>query len=129
MFVTKIKALRLSLGMNQIEFGNILNVTKQSVSNWENGNIQPSIDMLIKNAKESAVAIESEDEQFIYEGDKEYNSVKTYSDKLENIDTAKLIDIALNLEKECIRYLRLMILCTLSVQGDFRMQVHLLVQF
>ena len=48
MFGTKIKALRLSLGMNQIEFGNILNVTKQSVSNWENGNIQPSIDMLIK---------------------------------------------------------------------------------
>ena len=27
-----------------------LNVTKQSVSNWENGNIQLSIDMLIKIA-------------------------------------------------------------------------------
>ena len=65
---------------------------------------EEAIDMLIKNAKESAVAIESEDEQFIYEGDKEYKSVKTYSDKLENIDTAKLIDIALNLEKECKLY-------------------------
>lgn len=65
---------------------------------------EEAIDMLIKNAKESAVAIESEDEQFIYEGDKEYKSVKTYSDKLENIDAAKLIDIALNLEKECKLY-------------------------
>ena len=65
---------------------------------------EEAIDMLIKNAKESAVTIENEDEQFIYEGDKEYKSVKTYSDKLENIDTAKLIDIALNLEKECKLY-------------------------
>jgi len=65
---------------------------------------EEAIDMLIKNAKESAVTIENEDEQFIYEGDQEYKSVKTYSYKLENIDTAKLIDIALNLEKECKLY-------------------------
>ena len=48
MFGTRIKELRQSLGMNQVQFGKSLNVTKQSVSNWENGNIQPSIDMLIK---------------------------------------------------------------------------------
>lgn len=48
MLGTRIKHLRVSLGMNQIEFGEKLNVTKQSVSNWENGNIMPSIDMLIK---------------------------------------------------------------------------------
>lgn len=46
MFGKRIKELRTSLGINQIEFGKRLNVTKQSVSNWENGNIQPSIDML-----------------------------------------------------------------------------------
>lgn len=40
-----------SLGLNQVEFGKTLNVTKQSVSNWENENIQPSIDMLTKIAK------------------------------------------------------------------------------
>ena len=50
MFGSRIKSLRLSLNLNQVEFGKILNVTKQSVSNWENGNIQPSIDMLIKIA-------------------------------------------------------------------------------
>ena len=63
-----------------------------------------AIDMLIKNAKDSSNSIECEDEQFIYKGDKEYKSVKTYSNKLENIDTSKLIDIAINLEKECKLY-------------------------
>ncbi len=50
MFDERIKELRTSLGINQVEFGRKLNVTKQCVSNWENGNIQPSIDMLIKIA-------------------------------------------------------------------------------
>ena len=50
MFGTRIKELRISLGLNQVEFGKTLNVTKQSVCNWENGNIQPSIDMLTKIA-------------------------------------------------------------------------------
>lgn len=63
-----------------------------------------AIDMLIKNAKEGAKCIESEDEQFIYEGDKEYSKVDTYSEKLENIDASKLIDIALDLEKQAKEY-------------------------
>lgn len=63
-----------------------------------------AINMLIKNAKDSANSIESEDKQFIYEGDREYKSVKTYNNELENIDTSRLIDIALNLEKECKLY-------------------------
>lgn len=45
-----IKDLRLSHGMNQVEFAKKLSVTKQTISNWENNNIQPSIDMLIKIA-------------------------------------------------------------------------------
>ena len=48
MFSERIKALRVSRCMNQVEFAKKLGVTKQSVSNWENNNIQPSIDMLIK---------------------------------------------------------------------------------
>lgn len=51
MFGQRIKELRKSLGLNQIEFGNRLGVTKQSVCNWENGNIQPSIDMLTRISK------------------------------------------------------------------------------
>ena len=50
MFSNRIKELRVSIGLNQVDFAKKLNVTKQSVSNWENGNIQPSIDMLIKIA-------------------------------------------------------------------------------
>ena len=50
MFDERIRQLRSSLGMNQTQFGNRLGVSKQSVSNWENGNIQPSIDMLTKIA-------------------------------------------------------------------------------
>ena len=51
MFGTRIKELRISLKMNQIEFGKALNATKQSVSNWENGNILPSVDMLLRIAQ------------------------------------------------------------------------------
>ena len=43
-----IKKLRISRGLNQVEFAKILNVTKQCISNWENDNVVPSIDMLGK---------------------------------------------------------------------------------
>lgn len=38
----------MSRNMSQVELAKKLGVTKQCVSNWENDNIQPSIDMLIK---------------------------------------------------------------------------------
>ena len=50
MLSTKIKELRLGHGLNQVELGKKLSVTKQTISNWENDNIQPSIDMLVKIA-------------------------------------------------------------------------------
>ena len=56
MFNERIRELRLSYGLNQVEFGRKLNVTKQSVCNWENNNIQPSIDMLVKIAKTFSVS-------------------------------------------------------------------------
>lgn len=56
MFSEKIKELRISLGLNQVEFAKILNVTKQSISNWENNNIMPSIDMLVRIAKTFSVS-------------------------------------------------------------------------
>lgn len=46
----KIKELRTAHGLTQVEFAKKLSVSKQAVSNWENNNIQPSIDMLIKIA-------------------------------------------------------------------------------
>jgi len=46
MLNARIKELRISRGLNQVELAKKLSVTKQTVSNWENDNIQPSIDML-----------------------------------------------------------------------------------
>ena len=46
-----IKNLRVARGLNQVEFAKILCVTKQCVSNWENENIQPSIEMLVRLSK------------------------------------------------------------------------------
>ena len=37
-------------GYTQVSLAKKLGVSKQAVSNWENGNIQPSIDMLIRIA-------------------------------------------------------------------------------
>ena len=56
MFDERLKELRKSLGINQIEFGKRLNVTKQCISNWENNNIMPSIDMLIRISKTFSVS-------------------------------------------------------------------------
>ena len=46
----KIKKLRLSYRLAQVELAKELGVSKQCVSNWENDNIQPSIEMLKKLA-------------------------------------------------------------------------------
>lgn len=67
----RIKELRIANGMTQVELATALSVTKQCISNWENNNIQPSIDMLVKIAK--------------------YFSVST--DYLLGIDNRKFIDI------------------------------------
>ncbi len=47
----RIKELRLARGINQVKLAEALGVTKQSVSNWENDNIQPSIEILMKLAE------------------------------------------------------------------------------
>lgn len=61
---------------------------------------EDAIKMLVKNSKESALTIENEDIQFIYEGDKEYAEVSSYYEALENLPADKLIDLALSMEKE-----------------------------
>ncbi len=55
MFYERIKELRLSLNLNQVQFGKKINVSKQSVSNWESGYIQPSIDVLVRICKTFSV--------------------------------------------------------------------------
>lgn len=47
----RINELRIAAGWNQVELAKRLNIAKQTVSNWENENIQPSIEMLVRIAK------------------------------------------------------------------------------
>ena len=48
MFSERIKLLREANKLSQVELAEKLGVKKQTVSNWENDNIFPSVDMLIK---------------------------------------------------------------------------------
>lgn len=79
----QIRELRLARKMSQVELARTLNVTKQSVSNWENDNIQPSVEMLIKIAKVFSVS----------------------TDYLLGIETADYIDVS-GLSSEVVSHIR-----------------------
>ena len=82
----RIRILRQSLSMSQVELANKLGVTKQSVSNWENDNIQPSIEMLVKISKVFCVS----------------------TDYLLGLDDKKYIEVS-NLPQEVVSHLQLII--------------------
>lgn len=50
MLCDEIRRLRLARGITQTRLADCLGVSKQSVSNWENSNIQPSVELLEKLA-------------------------------------------------------------------------------
>ena len=54
-----IRKLRTATGINQVEFAKRMGVTKQCVSNWENDNILPSVEMLVKIAEFFGVSTDS----------------------------------------------------------------------
>ena len=56
MLSKRIHALRMALGWSQVELAQRLRVSKQTVSNWENDNIQPSIDMLVRMSRTFGVS-------------------------------------------------------------------------
>lgn len=58
MFSVRLKELREAYKLNQTELGEILDVTNQTVSNWENGNIAPSIEMVEKIANYFKVSVD-----------------------------------------------------------------------
>ncbi|MCH5299683.1 MAG: helix-turn-helix transcriptional regulator [Ruminococcus sp.] len=51
MLGANIRKLREARRLSQTELAKALSVSKQSVSNWENKNIVPSVEMLLKIAK------------------------------------------------------------------------------
>ena len=82
----KLREIRLAKKISQVELANLLGVTKQSVSNWENDNIQPSVEML---AKISTV-------------------LNVSSDFLLSLDNKRFIDVT-GLSEETIQHLQLII--------------------
>jgi len=47
----RIYTLRTACGWSQVQLAEKLNISKQTVSNWENENIMPSVEMLVRLAK------------------------------------------------------------------------------
>lgn len=47
MFGDQVKSLRLARNLSQVQLAEHLSVSKQTISNWENNNILPSIEMLM----------------------------------------------------------------------------------
>lgn len=76
MFSDSIKTLRLSRNLNQVQLADALNVSKQTVSNWENNNILPSIEMLIKIADYFSVSTD----YLLERNQKRYIEVSNLSD-------------------------------------------------
>ena len=58
-----------------------------------------AVDQLLDGALENAALVESEDEQFIYEGDGTYPQLNLYNPALEEITAAQKIEMARELEK------------------------------
>ena len=82
----RIRSLRVSHNLSQVELAKKLNVSKQSVSNWENDNILPSIEMLVEIAKLFSVS----------------------TDYLLGLDDRKFIDVA-NLSEAEIAHIQFII--------------------
>ena len=56
MFGDRVKHLRTSHNLSQVQLAEQLKVSKQTVSNWENNNILPSVEMLISIAEYFSVS-------------------------------------------------------------------------
>ena len=72
----KIQAIRTENGMTQAEFAEKFNVTRQSVSNWENNKHYPDLDTLCKISDEYNVSFDillKEDREYVSHIDKTTN--------------------------------------------------------
>lgn len=64
---------------------------------------ESSIAMLVKNVKENATVIDSDDEEYIYEGSKEYKKVDTFNPALDQVEETEKIRFVKNLEEEAFK--------------------------
>ncbi len=84
----KILKIRKDNKMSQEQFAEILNVTRQTVSNWENGNNYPDIETLIMISDKFNISLD-----ILLKGDKEM--IKDINEKIKNNKILKIIIIVL----------------------------------
>ena len=84
----KILKIRKDNKMSQEQFAEILNVTRQTVSNWENGKNYPDIETLIKISDKFNVSLD-----ILLKGDKEM--IKDINKKIKNNKVLKIIIVVL----------------------------------
>ena len=56
MLGSRIRELREARHLSQTDLANEFNISKQSISNWENLNVMPSVEMLVKLASYFSVS-------------------------------------------------------------------------
>ncbi|MTI65861.1 MAG: TldD/PmbA family protein [Firmicutes bacterium] len=64
---------------------------------------ETSVDMLINEAIDNAKVIDSDDEEHIFEGSKDYKKIDSYNEELEKTSMEKKIEVTKVLEKEALR--------------------------
>lgn len=73
----RIYELRNARNISQVELARQLHVSKQTVSNWENNNILPSVEMLIKLSDYFSVSTD----YLLEKGDRKYLEITGLTDK------------------------------------------------
>lgn len=79
---------------------------------------ESSIAMLVKNVLENATIIDSDDEEFIYEGSKEYKKVDTFNPSLEGVSEIDKINFVKQLEEEALKMDKRITSVDACVYGD-----------
>ncbi|MBQ9734406.1 MAG: helix-turn-helix transcriptional regulator [Clostridia bacterium] len=87
----RLKELRLEKGLSQSELALEIETTQRNVSNWENGNSEPDIQMILKMSKFFEVNVD------YFLGDKEestYNNVENVFTEQVLLETVKSLPLA-----------------------------------
>ncbi|MBP1926650.1 PmbA protein [Sedimentibacter acidaminivorans] len=79
---------------------------------------ETSIELLVKGAIENAKVIDSDDEELIYEGSKEYNEVNNFNEALKDVKEEDKIKFVKELESECLKIDKRIVSVETCVYGD-----------
>ncbi len=79
---------------------------------------ESSIDLLIKNVAENATVIDSDDEEFIYEGSSKYKTVNTFNPDLEKVSEKYKINFVKKLEEEAFNADKRVVSVETCIYGD-----------